>query len=145
MIMKKIFAFIAIAIASVSMAKAGDRPVTFAQLPAAAQSFISMNFPNEKISYASKDDDIICPDYTVVFVNGMKIQFRHGGEMESIGNISGIPADLVPLQIVDYVKRHYPEAILTGYEIGRKSYEVKLSNRLELKFSRSFNLMEIDD
>ncbi len=145
MIMKKIFAFIAIAIASVSIAKAGDRPVTFNQLPAAAQSFITMNFPDEKISYATKDDDFVLPEYTVVFVNGMKIQFRHAGEMESIQYISGVPANLVPSPIMDYVRRHYPDTIVIEYEIGRKSYDVKLSNRLELKFSKSYNLIEIDD
>ena len=47
--------------------------------------------------------------------------------------------------IKDYVKMHYPDAFFVEYEIGRKSYEVKLSNRLEIKFNRSFNVIEIDD
>ena len=43
------------------------------------------------------------------------------------------------------VKATYPDAVITEYEIGRRHYEIKLSNRLELKFNRNFALVEIDD
>ncbi len=143
--MKRIFALIALSVAAVSIAKADDRPVTFTQLPAAAQAFINTNFPGEKISYATRDDDFIRPDYSVVFVSGTKIQFTHSGAMEKIESRAGVPAAFIPVQIKDYVNVHYPDAIFTEYEVGRKSYEVKLSNRLELKFNRNFALVEIDD
>ncbi len=143
--MKKIFTFIAIAIASISIAKADDRPVTFDRLPAAAQAFISSNFPAEKISYATVDDDFIMPDYTVMLANGTKIQFKNNGLMEAIESRAGIPLELVPVQLKDYAGLHYPDAIIIGYEIGKKTYEIKLSNRLELKFNRNFYLIEIDD
>ncbi len=144
-IMKRIFTFIAIAIVSLSVAEAHDRPVTLKQLPAAAQSFISMNYPDEKISYSTVDDDIIRPDYTVMFVNGTKVQFNNDGSLEKIESRAGVPVNLVPVQIADYVKLHYPDAVITGYEVGKRTYDVELSNRLELKFNRNFNLIEIDD
>ncbi len=143
--MKRFFALAVIAIASLSIAKADDRPVTFAQLPAAAQTFINTNFPDEKVSYATKDDDFIYPDYSVVFVSGTRLQFNHDGSFEKIESRAGVPAGLIPVQIVEHVKLHYPDAFFVGYEIGRKSYEVKLSNRLELKFNKNFVLIEIDD
>ncbi len=143
--MKKIFTLLILTFASVSILTAGEKPVTFAQLPAAAQSFISSNFPAEKISYATVDDDFICPDYTVVFVSGTKLQFKHGGAMEKIESRKGVPAELVPAQLRDYVKLHYPDSMITSYEIGRRTYEIELSNRLDLKFNKSFNLVEIDD
>jgi len=143
--MKRIFAIIAISMASLSIMKADDRPVTFAQLPAAAQAFINSNYPADKISYATVDDDLIRPDYNVVLVSGVRIQFEHSGALEKISSMNGIPAELIPVQIRDYVKIHYPDAAFREYEIGRKSYEVKLSNRLELKFNRNFILVEIDD
>ena len=143
--MKKIFAIAAIALASLQIISADDRPVTFNQLPAAAQAFITTNYAGEKISYATVDDDLILPDYNVMLANGVKIQFEHNGALEKIESRAGIPSDLVPVQIRDYVQLHYPDAIFTGYEIGRKSYEVKLSNRLEIKFNRNFHVIEIDD
>ncbi len=143
--MKRIITLFAIVITSVSVARADDRPVTFAQLPAAAQTFINSNFPAEKISYATKDDDILLPDYKVVFVSGLKLQFNYNGAMESIESRAGIPEKFIPTQIKDYVKMHYPDAVFVDYEVGKKSYEVKLSNRLELKFNKNFILIEIDD
>lgn len=144
-IMKKIFAVAAIVLASLQIVKADDRPVTFSQLPVPAQTFINTNYPDEKISYATKDDDFILPDYNVMLANGVKIQFEHSGALEKIESRVGIPVELIPFQIRDYVKMHYPDAIFVEYEIGKRSYEVKLSNRLELKFNRNFNVIEIDD
>ena len=143
--MKKIFIVAAIVLASLQIVKADDRPVTFSQLPAPAQTFINTNYPDEKISYATKDDDFILPDYNVMLANGVKIQFEHSGALEKIESRIGIHEDLVPFQIRDYVKMHYPDAIFVEYEIGKRSYEVKLSNRLELKFNKNFNIIEIDD
>lgn len=143
--MKKIFALTAIVLASLQIVNADDKPVTFNQLPAPAQTFINANYPGEKISYATKDDDFILPDYNVMLANGVKIQFENSGALEKIESRAGVPENLVPFQIRDYVKIHYPETIFIEYEIGRRSYEVKLSNRLELKFNKNFNVIEIDD
>lgn len=144
-VMKKIFAIAAIALATIQIIKADDRPVTFNQLPAAAQAFINTNYPGEKISYATVDDDFVRPDYNVMLANGVKIQFENSGALEKIESRAGVPEGLIPVQIKEYVKMHYPDAVVVEYEIGRKSYEVKLSNRLEVKFNRNFNVIEIDD
>ena len=143
--MKRMFVFIAVLTVFAITSIADDRPATFAQLPQSAQVFINTNYPDEKISYATKDDDFILPDYNVMLANGVKIQFEHSGALEKIESRVGIPVDLIPFQIRDYVKMHYPDAIFVEYEIGKRSYEVKLSNRLELKFNSNFNVIEIDD
>lgn len=143
--MKKIFAILALSMAVLTVAKAGDRPVTFNQLPAPAQTFINTNYPDDKISFATVDDDLIRPDYSVVLVSGVRIQFNNDGSLEKIESKAGVPEGLIPVQIRDYVKLHYPDAVFYEYEIGRRNYEVKLSNRLELKFNRNFYLVEIDD
>ena len=157
--MKKIFAILALSMAVLTVAKAGDRPVTFNQLPAPAQTFINTNYPDDKISFATVDDDLIRPDYSVVLVSGVRIQFNNDvsldvrcgeilslhGSLEKIESKAGVPEGLIPVQIRDYVKLHYPDAVFYEYEIGRRSYEVKLSNRLDLKFNRNLYLVEIDD
>lgn len=143
--MKKIFAIIAVSMVAVTLAKADDRPVGFSQLPSAAQTFINDTYPGEKISYATVDDDLIRPDYNVVLASGVRIQFENDGRLEKIEARSGVPEGVVPVQICDYVGMHYPDAVIVEYEIGRRAYEVRLSNRLELKFNRNFNLIEIDD
>lgn len=144
--MKRIIALFAISLALLSTARADDKPVTFDQLPVPAQSFIAEHYPADKISYAVIDDDLIRPDYTVVLVSGVKIEFDNDGSLEKISSKqNGIPAGIIPVQIREYVRHHYPDAAYVEYEIGRRSYEVTLSNRMELKFSKNFALVGIGD
>ena len=143
--MKKIFAILVLSLSAVSFAKADDRPVTFAQLPAAAQAFINNTYPGEKVSYAMVDDDLIRPDYTVVLATGVKIQFNNDGSLERIEARGGVPASVVPVQIMDYVKMYVPDAKVVDYEVGRFGYEVQLSNRMELNFNRNFKISRFDD
>lgn len=144
--MKKILLVFAAAMAIAVSASAGDKPVTFKQLPTAAQELITSNFSADKISYATVDDDFIRPDYTVVFASGLKLQFENNGALDKIeARNTTFPVALVPVQIRDYVKQHYPEAGFLEYEVGKRYYEVKLSNRMELTFNSNFILVEIDD
>ena len=144
--MKRNLIALALMVASISTLKADDKPVTFNQLPKAAQTFINVNYPNEKMSFATVDDDFFKPDYHVALVNGVMIQFENDGRLEKIEVRNGdIPDGIVPIQIVETVKGYYPDARIIGYEVGKRSYEVKLSNRLELKFNTRFEVIELDD
>ena len=144
--MKRNLIALALMVASISTLKADDKPVTFNQLPKAAQTFINVNYPNEKMSFATVDDDFFKPDYHVALVNGVMIQFENDGRLEKIEVRNGdIPDGIVPIQIVEAVKGYYPDARIIEYEVGKRSYEVKLSNRLELKFNTRFEVIELDD
>ena len=123
-----------------------DKPVDFKKLPVPAQTFVNTNYPDVTVSYVTRDDDIIRPDYTVGLVNGVKIDFDNGGAIEKIETLNGeIPEGVIPVQIVDYVKAKYPDTKILEYDVEKYSYEVKLSNRLELKFNTRFALVEIGD
>lgn len=144
--MKKILVITAIVLASLQTLMADDKPVTFDQLPVAAQTFIADNYPADKISYATVDDDFIRPDYTVVLESGVRIEFSNDGSLEKIESKNvGIPGGIIPVQIREYVRHHYHDVAYVEYEIGRRSYEVKLSNGLELTFNSKFALIGIDD
>jgi hypothetical protein len=132
--------------AFVLVAGAEDKPVTFNQLPDEARTFLDTNYQKVKLVLATKDDDFIRPEFNVVLENGVAIQFDNDGRLEKIASRSGdIPAAVIPKQITDIVKSHYPDAYIVEYEVDRKTYEVKLSNRIEITFDSSFRLVEIDD
>ena len=122
-----------------------DRPVDFNRLPAPAQAFVNGYYSDVKVLYVTKDDDIILPDYSVRLENGVELQFANNGELEKIEAPAGVPDGIVPVQIVEYVKSNYASAVILEYEVGKVTYEIRLSNRLELKFNSSFRLVEIDD
>lgn len=144
--MKKLILMIVSIAAFVSVAGAEDKPVTFNQLPEGARTFLDTNYQKVKLVLATKDDDFIRPEFNVVLENGVAIQFDNDGRLEKIASRSGdIPAAVIPKQITDIVKSHYPNAYIVEYEVDRKTYEVKLSNRIEITFDSSFRMIEIDD
>jgi hypothetical protein len=144
--MKKLILIIVSLAAFMSVARAEDKPVTFNQLPESARNFIDSNYQSVKLVLATKDDDFIRPEFHVVLENGVALQFDNDGRLEKIASRSGdIPAAVIPKQIADIVKSHYPDAYIVEYEVDRKTYEVKLSNRIEITFDSSFRLVEIDD
>ena len=144
--MKRFLILMACVLGTMSLAKADDKPVTVDQLPQAARTFLNVNFPDDKISFATKDDDLIRPDYQVVLASGVMVKFNNAGDLEEIESRGKeIPDGIIPIQIVEMVKGHYPDVMITGYEVGRRTYEVKLSNRIELKLDKNFNVIEIDD
>ena len=70
--------------AVVGISKADDRPVRFEQLPKAAQEFVMVNFPENKVLSASKDDDLMFPEYEVVLDNGTSLDFKNDGSLEKL-------------------------------------------------------------
>lgn len=144
--MKKILVLLAGIFAFVGISKADDRPVTYDQLPEAAKTFIKKHFPKANLVYATVDDDLIRPDFEVRLDNGFEIQFENDGSLDKIETREGnVPEVLIPEKIREYVRKNYPHVTYKEYEVGTRSYEVKLSNKLELKFNSSFVLIEIDD
>lgn len=143
--MKKLAIILAVLCAFALVASADDRPVTYEQLPAPAKTFINEYYSGVKVSFVSKDDDFVRPDYSVMLSNGVKLEFASSGALKKISCSKGIDASIIPEPIRDYVGRHYPGAGYVEYEIGRRSYEIVLTNRMELKFNSNFNLIEIDD
>ena len=147
-IMKKIIALLVLAL-SFGCAQAfvvNDKVINKNQLPAQAQSFINEYFAGVKISYAKLETDFIFKSYEVMFADGTKIEFASNGNWEDVDCRYGeVPAAIIPALIKDYVKAHYPDARVLKIERDRRGYDIKLSNRLELKFNNDFEIVDIDD
>lgn len=146
--MKKIlFALFAVLSLSVFNANAdNDRIISKELLPANAQGFIDAHFPGSKISYAKEERDFFERSYEVVFADGSKVEFSRKGEWQDVDcRYSEVPAAIVPVQIAKYVSDHYPDAKVLRIERDANDYEVRLSNRLELKFNKKFQIIDIDN
>ena len=143
--MKKIVMTLVALAAFATALSADDRPMAYEKLPAPAKEYIQTNFPGEKTTMVTKDDDLIFADYTVMLSNGIKLEFEHSGALTQISSPNGIPAELLPVSIRNYVQAHYPDAGYLDFEIGKRTYEVKLTNRMELKFNNNFHIIEVDD
>lgn len=127
-------------------ANADDSPIDYAQLPAAAKSFISTELPGETVSFVTKDAEMHGSTYDVVFASGLKVEFDGQGEWKEIsGKRSQINKKFVPKEIVSQVESRWPNTGFTKIDRDRRGYEVELTNGLDLKFNKKFKLVEIDD
>ena len=146
--MKKIlFALVAIFTLGISNVSAdNDKLVSKSELPAKTQQFLDKYFANVKITYAKLERDLFDRSYEVVLADGTKLEFTYQGEWKDVDcKFSEVPAGIIPAQIADYVKKNYPDVKIVQIDRDRRTYEVSLSNKLELKFDSKFKLIDIDD
>ena len=146
--MKKIL-LILVAVFSVGILAAvadNDKLINKSQLPKPAQEFIDAHFAGIDLLYAKEDCNILFSSYEVRLANGVKLEFSSKGNWEEVDCQQGaVPAAIVPQPIKEYIEKSYAGESILAIEKNRNDYEVKLSNRLELKFDKDFNLYDIDD
>ena len=123
-----------------------DKPIQVNQLPAKAQTFISTYFKNSKVALAKQESELFYKSYDVVFTNGDQLEFDKDGEWTEVKcRQSEVPSPIIPEAISSYVKTNYPDAKILEIERDRKEYEIKLSNRWEIKFDSQMRVIDIDD
>ena len=147
MIMKKILMAIlsVVLIQNVTLADS-ERLISPEQLPAAAQKLIKTYFWTQTVTYAKVDGYMFDVDYEVRLSDGTTIEFDRKGNWKNIEcKPNSVPEKLVPARIAEYVSMNYSAAKILKIERNKRSYEVELSNRLELTFDLKFNLVNIDD
>ena len=77
---------------------------------------------------------------------GDKVEFDKAGEWTEVRcRQTGVPAQIVPAQIAEYVKTNYPDAVILQIERDSREWEVKLSNRWEITFDKQMRVIDIDD
>lgn len=130
----------------VTTAKADNyQPITRDQLPTKAQTFLTTYFPTAKTSLIRRDLDLTELSYDVIFTDGSKVEFDRKGHWTEVDCVSRpVPTGIVPETISKTIKDQYPDATVIKIERDLRDYEVKLSNRVELTFNKSMQLIDID-
>lgn len=124
-----------------------DRAVSFDRLPAKARSFLQTYYPQAVWLTGKKEIDGCSVEYKVVFKDGLRVEFARNGKWTKLENPQGgIPSDLVPQPIRDFLQDNFPDGGgVYRMERDRREIEVKLRNGMECTFSaKSFLPMEID-
>lgn len=144
--MKRFFILTALLLPTLFTVKADERAIDLAELPKAAQEFLSSNFAGVPIKYATVDREVMDTDYEVRLDDGTKIDFNGKGNWTEISNKrSGISINIIPPKLVDYVRKEYPQASFITIERDKNDYEIKLSNGVELTFNLDGKLIGFDD
>ncbi|OUN76811.1 hypothetical protein B5G09_09350 [Alistipes sp. An54] len=146
--MKKIFLTAALLLAGITVTLAGnDRPITVDKLPAAAQNFLKSYFSDLTVAYAVEDPKFAGSEYEVTYTDRTEVEFDTKGEWTSVERkYTAVPAAIVPKQITDYVaKSNFPNQEIRKIERNAYTWEIELTNGLEIKFDRNFRVIDIDD
>ena len=124
-----------------------EKVVDETNLPSQASEFIEAHFPTAKISRVVRDRDDLQTSFDVILDNQVELEFDKDGECFSVdGNANDkLPDSVIPLIVLDYVQKNYPNEHITDWEKNKTTQEVSLSNNKELVFNLSGTFLRIDD
>lgn len=143
---KLILFFVCVFALSFNCLADNDKAILIGQLPINAQNFISKYFSGLKVAMVKEESGLFYKNYDVIFTNGDKIEFEKDGNWNEVKSIkNGVPSPIIPSQISDYLKANYPDEKVLQIERDRNEYEVKLTNRWEIKFDSKFRVIDIDN
>ena len=125
------------------------KSITFDELPSKAKTLVSANFDTKDILMVQSEGLGVGKEYTVFFTDNSKVEFDNKGNLTEVRMFNKpVPDALIPAQILTFVKTKYPNEYILEYEWDKRDknekYQVKLSNRVELSFTSSFNLIDVD-
>ena len=129
-----------------SAASAQDSKVTFNDLPADAINFVREHFLVDHIASVWKDTDYNDEEYTVIFRDGLEIEFNGNGDWKELKARHGkVPDHVVPEKILAHVSATFPfESIKeVSRNLTKKRYKVELTDDQELKFDENFNFIGV--
>ena len=129
-----------------SAASAQDSKVTFNDLPADAINFVRQHFLVDHIASVWKDTDYNDEEYTVIFRDGLEIEFNGNGDWKELKARHGkVPDHVVPEKILAHVSATFPfESIKeVSRNLTKKRYKAELTDDQELKFDENFNFIGV--
>lgn len=144
--MKKILVLLMMVVTSVGAFAADKYTRDAAVLPEAAKTTIAKNF-SSKVSLVKIDKELgRVHEYEVILTDGTEITFDRNGNWKDIEvyKDSKVPAAFIPEKISSYVKKDQSNAHIVGIEKDRKSYEVQLSNGVDMIFDLNGNFKRYD-
>lgn len=119
-----------------------DQVIPFNQMPEAAQAFLKQHFANKVPLVVTVDWD----DYTIRYESGEKVEFDKQGKWKEIDCRSSlVPTELISEEIKTNIASTLPGAVILKIDRNRRGYEVKLNNGLEVEYSPTFQVIDIDD
>lgn len=146
--MKKILITICLLASSVLFTTAApdhDYVVTFDQLPAVSQSFVTTHFPEVQIAYCMRDSH----SFEVRLADASEIEFNINGVWKEVDcKYRELPTSvtaLIPGTITEYVKANFPTAVITKISAKRWGFEIELNNGLDIEFNTAGRFLKIDD
>ena len=125
---------------------AGEKVITYPELPLDAQRLIEKYFQKADVSVVIMDKEAIFVEYEVRLTDGTKIEFEKNGELKKIDcGTKAVPETLLPEPVRQYVKNQFPKDFVTEWSKDDFRWKAELSNGLDLEFNSKYEFLRIDD
>jgi hypothetical protein len=112
-------------------------------VPVQATAFIDQYFPESSVVLVEIENDEGTREYSVWLNDGTKIEFDVQGNWKRVGRKkTGVPSILIPDTIMQYVKTHYPNNVVTKFSKKEYGYKLELSDDMDLRFNKQFQFIE---
>lgn len=111
--------------------------VQLSSIPQNAQNFIKQHFANTQVTFIERDWD----DIEVYLANGIQIEFFPNGDWKEVKGYGNVPSTILPPNVMNTVKRTYPNAAIVKIEKQFTIFEVKLNNMMELYIDNNGQLL----
>ena len=146
--MKKTFTILVTLLIFSSVLRAEDmhRIVTFEELPAKAQEFVTTYFSSQTIRFVRMEIEVTKTEYTVRFENGMEVEFNSNGDWDEVeSHADCLPMGFLHENIINYLNQHHPDCCLHEVARGRHKFDIELSDGLEIIFNKNGEFLRYDD
>ncbi len=121
-----------------------DKVVLENKLPLEIKQYIKIYFPNTPIIQVIEDNEVYSKTYEVLLQNNIKLDFNRQNKIHSIDGISKLPDSVIPATVLSYVKRNYPNNVITDWELDDGNQQIELDNFLNLEFTMQGQFLRID-
>lgn len=133
---------LALSLLSITLAFAQKR-INVSDLPKPAQTFLTKHFDKVKVLRVEKDTDDGKTAYEVNLKGNTEIDFDKKGNWEEVSG--KVPAAIIPVQIVNSVKKDYNDKRIVKIERERNGgYEIELTNGLDITYDKNFNVVKVE-
>ncbi|TDE18136.1 PepSY-like domain-containing protein [Dyadobacter psychrotolerans] len=124
-----------------------EKVVSENNLPNSAKEYVEAHFPSASIQQVVKERDDLKTSFDVILDNQVKLSFDKDGDCyDAEGTLTTkLPDSVIPLKVLEYVQKTYPDQFITDWEKDKTNQEIKLSSRLELVFNLSGGFLRIND
>lgn len=123
-----------------------DKEIVLAEnkVPTEISSYLETHFSENKVLQVIKELDDLKKTYEVYLEGGFELEFNRKKEVISLKSQSGLPDSVIPGKILTYVQNNYPGTFIKEWELDDLGQEIRLDNKMELKFNKSGEFLRID-
>lgn len=123
---------------------AQEEILTIEQTPEQIKAYVQTNFPANKILMVKKDKEFTKIDYEVKLDGNTELVFDKKLNVKEIDSKSGLPNEVIPSMVGEYVSEKYPDNSIIGWEKEGKRQKVELDNDIDLYFNLNGKFIKSD-